>query len=257
MENVVNTYIKQFALTALSGMVVLGGFAGRASAQDRLVQESRDPNTGSVAKVYLTPSGTRIDLQAPGLGIRKELIEGRVRTTITSGRDSLVIEAGPQFVSVATKGRTAVATAANPAPLATTKRLVAESPLAARAAALIAKIGFGDRSPLQPLLLTTRAFLLAARDDASGGRELAAWMANVRNTPRVIPASFGQKTPTECWNAYGDELVNAYTDYIDCVQGIRWYSLYTEKGCAMIYELRILGAFTWWASCVSLRAPAN
>ena len=253
MENVVKTYRKQFVVMAVAVMTVVGGLAGRASAQDRLVQESRDPNTGSVAKVYLTLNGPRLDLLGANLQIRKEVVEGRVRTAITSGRDSLVIEAGPEFVSVATKGRTVVVTAQNPAPLATTKRLVAESPLAARAAALIAKLGFGDRSPIQPLLLTTRAFLLAARDDTSGGRELAAWITRTRSAAHVIPAAFGQKTPTQCWNAYGDELVDAYTEYVQCIQSIRWYEVFGMERCGAIYEMRILGAFTWWASCVSLR----
>jgi hypothetical protein len=257
MENVVETYRKQFVLRGVAALAVIGGLAGRASAQDRLVQESRDPNTGSVAKLYLTAHGPRIDLLGAGLQIRKEAVEGRVRTTITSGRDSLIIDAGPERVSVTAKGRTVVATTKNPAPLATTKRLVAESPLAARAATLIAKLGFGDRSPLQPLLLTTRAFLLAARDDTSGGRELAAWITRTRSAAHVVPAAFGQKTPTECWNAYGDELVDAYTEYVQCFQAIRWYTVFGPERCGAIYEMRILGAFTWWASCVSLRTAAN
>ena len=252
MENVVETYRKQFVLMALAVMTVLGGFAGPASAQDRLVQESRDPMTGSVAKVYRTSHGPRIDLLATGLLIRKEVVEGRVKTTITSGRNSLVIEAGPQFMSVATAGRRVVATAADPAPLETATRLVADSPLAAKAAALIGKLGFGDRSPLQPLLLTTRAFLLAARNDASGARELSVWMGKARSAARVVPVSFGQRTPSECWKAYGDAIVDAYTDYVDCVQHLRWYDIFGEKGCAVIYEVKIIGAFTWWADCVSL-----
>jgi hypothetical protein len=173
--------------------VVLAGVAGRASAQDRLAQESRDPITGSVAKVYRTSHGPRIDLVATGLLVRKEVVEGRVKTTITSGRNSLVIEAGPQFMSVATAGQRVVATAADPAPLEKATRLVANSPLAARAAALIGKLGFGDRSPLQPLLLTTRAFLLAARNDASGARELSNWMGKARSAARIVPVSLTQR----------------------------------------------------------------
>jgi hypothetical protein len=48
--------------------------------------------------------------------------------------------------------------------------------------------------------------------------------------------------------------VDAWTDYVDCLNHIHWYTIFGEERCAVVYETRILGAFTWYAGCVSLGA---
>jgi hypothetical protein len=222
-----------------------------AAAQDRLIQEATDRGTGAALRVYATSSGPRIEMQTPALLLQKQVMKDRVVTTLKGRGDTLVIELAPASVSVASNTQQVVADATDRAQLERARQLVAKSSLAARAADLIGRIGFGSHSAIEPLLLTTRAFLMAARHDDRGARELSTWMRNLKQ-PQVVRAALEQRTPTDCWKAYGDEILDAYLDYVECVKNLHWYDPFGEKGCAVVYEVRILGAFTWYTGCVSL-----
>ncbi len=249
MEKVVMERKKYLIALVAAVLVAMGS---RAAAQDRLVLEGKDPATGATARVYRTATGPRIDLETPTVHLRKQLIGTTVVTTLTGGGESLTIETDTHALTVTGRRGRVTVTEEDPRGSAKAKQFVAESPIAARAAALIAKFGFGANSPLQPLLLTTRAFLLAARDDDSGTRELTKWMEHARTRVRVVKTAGGQRTPTECWDAYGDELVEAFTDYAECVKNLKWWDPIGEPRCAVVYEVRIIGAFAWYMDCVKL-----
>jgi hypothetical protein len=223
-----------------------------AAAQNRLIQAATDPDTGAALRVYSTATGPRLEMQTPSLLLQKQVMKDRVITTIKGRGESLVIELATASVSVASNRQKVVAASNNQAQLERARLLVANSSLAARAADLIGHIGFGPHSAIQPLLLTTRAFLLAARHDETGAREVSEWMRKVKGTVEVVPVALGQRTPTDCWKAYGDEILDAYLDYVDCVNNLHWYSPFGETGCAVVYETRIIGAFAWYSGCVSL-----
>jgi hypothetical protein len=234
---------------AATALIALGG---QAAAQDLMIQQGRDPATGATVRVYRTTSGARLDVETKGVSIRKQLAGDKVVTTLSSRGESLVIEADRRSVSVAgARGRVS-AVGDDREAFQRAKRLVSESPLAAKAAALIGKMGFGDQSPIQPLLLTTRAFLLAASDDESGARELSEWMRRARARVHVIRTGGGQKTPTDCWKGYGDEVLAAYDEFAQCLHDAKWWDPFAEARCTTIYEVRIIGAFTWYTGCVSL-----
>jgi len=241
-------------MMSVVGIVAVGSgvLATPAAAQDRLIQEARDNVSGATLRVYSTLTGPRLELQTPALLLRKQVMKDRVVTTITGRTDSLLIELAPSSVSVAANRVKVVASHTDAVGLERARQLIAESSLAARAADLIAHIGFGAHSAIQPLLLTTRAFLLAARHDDSGAREVSEYMKTLKARQPVVPVAFGQRTPSDCWKAYSDEILNAYTDYVDCVNHLHWYDPFGETGCAVVYEVRIVGAFTWYAGCVSL-----
>jgi len=222
-----------------------------AAAQDRLIQQATDRETGATLRVYSTSTGPRLEMQTPALLLQKQVMKDRVVTTLKGRGDTLVIDLGAESVSVVSNKQRVVTSTDNRAQLERARQLIANSSLAARAADLIGRIGFGPHSAIEPLLLTTRAFLMAARHDNTGARDLNTWMRNLKK-PQMVPVALAQRTPSDCWKAYGDEVLDAYLDYVECVKNLTWYDIFGEKGCAVVYEVRILGAFTWYSGCVSL-----
>ena len=243
-------------MTHVLGLLVLmsGALAESAAAQERLIQEATDSVTGATLRVYSTTSGPRLEVRTPKLLLQKQVSKDHVVTTLKGSGESLTIDLARSCVSVATNRVRVVAAHTDAKPLERARQIVADSALAGRAADLIGRIGFGTHSAIQPLLLTTRAFLLTARHDDSGARDVSEYMRNLKSRDRVVPVAMGQRTPTDCWKAYGDELVDAYTDYVECVKNLHWYDPFGETGCAVVYEVRIVGAFTWYSGCVSLGA---
>jgi hypothetical protein len=235
-------------------VVMLVGMSGSAAAQDRLLQEARDPVSGAAVRVYRTGAGPGIEVRTDTLTLRKQLNGNRIVTSISGGKETLVIDIAEGAIRVHGTRGSATGTADDQAGLARAKKLVAESPLAAKAAGLIGKMGLGDASAVAPLLLTTRAFLLAAADDQSGVHGLREWLRGLRARAQVIKV--GQKTPTECWKAYGDELLAAYDEFNDCMDSIKWWDpFFPVQRCEVTYEVRILGAFAWYLDCVKILEP--
>ena len=72
--------------------------------------------------------------------------------------------------------------------------------------------------------------------------------------PRIVKASEGlqSQSPTDCWNAYAREAIAAWSEYEDCLSDVKWYEFLEATGCAVIYDMRAIGAFSWWAKCVAL-----
>ena len=226
--------------------------SGRAAAQDRLLQQTRDSATGAWMRLYQTADGQRIEVEAPAMTIRKQVKGDTVVTTLRSGKESLALELGPEGLTVSGSAGHVTTGHDNPVAGARAKRLVAASPLSARAAALIAKLSFAGLPTLQPVLLTTRALLLAAADDESGTSELKAWFRNLRMRSQVVKAGGAQRTPSDCWKGYGDELLAAFDEYMECVRDPYWWEGIPPLRCGVLYEIRIIGASTWYAGCVSL-----
>jgi hypothetical protein len=243
------TRTKRVAVLAAGAIAVM---VGQATAQDRLVQEERDRATGAVVRVYRIPGGARIDVDAPAIRLRKQLIDNKVVTSLTGSGESLVIEFdGRTFSASGTRGR-ASATRGDEVALRRVRELVAGSPLTGRTAALVGRMAFGANSALEPVLLTTRAFLLSLSGDPSGLRDVSQWMRRERLRTHVIRASIGQKTPSECWAEYSKEAIAAWTEYEECMNSVKWWDPFGEAACTLIYDLRALGAFAWWMDCVKL-----
>ena len=241
--------------TILAAMVMAAPLllTGQAAAQDRLLQRAKDTATGAWLQLYQTNSGTRVEVDSPGLTIRKEASGDTVVTDVRSGKESLVIRWEPSGMTVSSSGGHATAAVGDSAASARVKQLIAASPLAGRAAALIAKLGFAGVPMLQPVLLTTRAFLLAVADDGSGALELKEWVSSLRSRPQLVKTGGAPQTPTDCWKGYGDEVLAAFDEYWDCIQHPYWFesNLPTTR-CGLVYEIRIIGASAWYVSCVSL-----
>ena len=233
--------------------------ASGAVAQETPLVQSTDRATGAVVKVYRTVTGPRLDVVSPAITLSKYMGQGGVIvTTLRDDQESLRIEVTESRMVVSgTRGK-ATAAAGDATAAARARDLVAKSPLTKRAAALIAKMGFGTDSTVQPLLLTTRAFLLAAMKDGSGMADLKKWMSATRARTHVVPvslpaASVQSKSSSQCWKEYGDELLAAFDDFVDCFNNIKWWDpFFPVQRCEIVYEARILAAFAGWMSCLGV-----
>jgi hypothetical protein len=239
------------AALAAAAMVMIV-MTGRASAQDRLLQEAKDPATGATMRVFASAQGPRLELEARGLFLTKQVLGDRVQTTMRGGGEALTIDLAPRLLTVTGTRTKAVAAIGDRAQIERARQVIARSPLAARAATIIGNIAFGQRSAIEPLLITTRAFLLAAQSNQPVAPAISRWAREARSRTSIVQAVAGQRTPTDCWNAYGNEVLDAYLAYEDCVLNLHWWDPFGEKGCAVVYEVRIIGAFTWYSGCVSL-----
>jgi hypothetical protein len=59
-------------------------------------------------------------------------------------------------------------------------------------------------------------------------------------------------TPTDCWEAYTKEAIAAFIEYEDCMKNLSWWEVLDAAACAAIYDMRAIGAFSWWLKCVAL-----
>ena len=59
-------------------------------------------------------------------------------------------------------------------------------------------------------------------------------------------------SPTDCWNAYSKEAIAAYIEYEECMKPLSWWEFLDEAACATVYDMRAIGAFSWWMKCVAL-----
>lgn len=245
-------------LTVLATMALVATSV-RALAQTTPIYASQDQPTGATVRVTRAQTGPKLEIDAPTLSLSKELTATRtIVTTLRDRNESLRIEV-TENAMVVTGARGRVTAPAGDVVAAERARvLVAQSPLSKRAASLIGKMDLGAATPIAPLLLTTRAFLLMANGDASGVRDLNTWMAS-RTRAVVRLASLPvtpQKSSTQCYDEYSNELLAAYDQFTDCMKNIKWYDpFFPVERCEVTYETRILAAFAAWMHCIGVTDP--
>ena len=255
----------------VSGVALAIGLVGSSAfAQERLIHHELDRNTNAIVRVFKTSDGGRIEVETPDLTITKSVAGSRVVTRMhesAPGKDVLMLVLDEKSLSVTTKAGTVKTARTDRERAEVARRMIAGSSVGQRAAALIGRLGLGPATPIQPMLLTTRAFVLAAAGGDDSYRELGRW---ARAASQRAPSSQGARaikvgwleqdkdgaskgmTPTDCWNAYAKEAIAAYMEYEDCMASKSWWDILGQAGCAAIYDMRAIGAMSWWLKCVAL-----
>ena len=95
--------------------------------------------------------------------------------------------------------------------------------------------------------------LVSASGDTAGARELVK-AAGPARAERIVKTSNEEQGPGTCWYLYAAEAIAAYIEYEDCMNQLYWYELLDMIGCALIYDMRAIGAFSWWVTCVGFRS---
>lgn len=227
-----------------------------AAAQDKLIHHAIDRQTGSIVRLFKVGAGSRVELESPSLKLTREAVGPRVITTLKDANGVLSVSYDRRTLTVRTPAGRVSASPQQTERLEQARQLLASSPVTMRAAELIERLGFGADSPVLPLLMTTRTFL-AAVSGVTLNRDLRFAARPAPSPVRLVRVSMDQQssttmTPTECWNTYAKEAIAAYGDYEECIKGLSWWEILDNLGCAAVYDMRAIGAFTWWMKCVAI-----
>jgi hypothetical protein len=241
-----------FAIAAAMAALMSASPASAGTpAPKSIVQRVKDPGTGLEVRVQQDRPGTvSIEIGDRGVTVRRELRADRLTTTVTSGGEkiSLTVDKSGLLVT-APHGRVRV-TPAHPEEGAAVVRLLNGSPAIRRGVELLGRVDLGITSPTGQTLLLTRAFLLSVAGERDEALAVVRAARAMLQTPRIVDARFG---PGECWDEYVKEALACYKEFEDCMRGLSWYDILGKTSCATIYDLRAIGAFSWWVSCVGLR----
>jgi len=241
-----------FAIAAATAALLSASPAFAAKpAPKGIVQRVKDPGTGLEVRVQQDRPGTvSVEIGDRAVTVRRELRADRLETTVTAAGEkiSLTIDKNGLLVT-APHGRVRV-TPAHPEAGAAVVRLLSGSPAIRRGVELLGRVNLGVASPTGQTLLLTRAFLLSVAGERDQALAVVRTARAMLQTPRIVDARFG---PGECWDEYVKEAVACYKEFEDCMRGLSWYDVIGKTACATIYDLRAIGAFSWWVSCVGLR----
>jgi hypothetical protein len=227
----------------------------QAEAADRLIHHSIDRSSGAIVRVFKTESGNRVEVETPALRVQREMAGTKIVTTIRENSQDLTVSFDRGVLMVVTPTARVRAQRDQPDRLEAARELIASSPSVRHALSLIQRLGFGPNTPVLPLLVTTKAFLATVLGQPASQAIDRSWTTPASSGARIVKASTGveqSQSPTDCWNAYAKEAIAAWIELEDCVKDLRWYEFLDQAACSVIYDMRAIGAFSWWMKCVAL-----
>jgi hypothetical protein len=253
-------------IAVLGTVCVVGVAVGVAAAEVpgvSPVYRSVDAATGATVTVYRpAPDRALVEVEAGSLRIVKSLAPGVAETRLLSPHEDLAIRLTRAGVSVRDGRLGVVIAGADEAGLQQARARLRASRVVRDAIGLLGRLGLPGGSPVSHTLRVTEALLEAAvrskivTGRAGGPRPLVA------PAPRPLAVAYRQEGmqtveegdgPTGCWDAYAKEAIAAWIEYEQCVDSEEWWDAIGLVSCAVIYEMRALGAFSWWVSCVGFR----
>lgn len=243
----------------VAGLCLLGSSVATTalaagSSERQLVQRVKDPATGLEVRVFIGGSAdVSIEVGDRTVQIEKSLVHGAAVTTISTSAEHLRLTTDDtrRMTLDGSLGRIE-ATAGHPDRFDAIRRVLATSDAVRRAIALLGRLDLGPRSPVGHTLVTTRAMLLAESGSSQGAVDLSRWVRNARQALSLVPVSL-QTGPGDCWKEYTIEAIATYDELQDCLRGLKWYEVGGELECGTLYDLRAIGAFSWYLHCVALR----
>jgi hypothetical protein len=238
---------------SLLGILATTLAAAAPLEQEKLVQRITDPATGLEVRVLVSgASDFTVEVGDPTVSIRKRLVRDTSVTEVTTRSENLIITSDMSRLRISGSNGRIDALRTRPEDLDAVRRLLGRSEAVGRAITLLGRLNLGPESPVGHTLLVARAFLLTATGRSDGAAELARWTRAAGQALKVVPVA-RKSGPEDCWNEYVREAISAYMELEDCLKNLKWYDVFGEFSCDAIYDLRALGAFSWWIHCVSLR----
>lgn len=214
------------------------------------MQRVTDPGTGLQIQVLQGPGPGEVSVEMGNgtVGIQQKYANGRSTTVLTTPAERISMTLGLDGIVVVGSGERVTASARDSRQVARLSQTLDGSDAVHRAIDLLGRVRLGDRSPVGHVLLLTRAVLQSASGDASGGRALARWVQTASAGLRVHQSAF-RDGPGDCWDEYVKEAIEAWDEYCDCVAN----GVLNPDECTVIYDLRAIGDFSWWVTCVGIR----
>lgn len=248
------------AAGALAGLV---GLPTPAVADEILapVHRRTDPATGALIQLFRPSAGRgMVEVLTPVMRIQKTLEAGRVQTRVASAAEDLTITLSRGGVRL-TDARTGLTVDGRDRHgLEQVRRQLQASRAISAALAVLKALEPERGSPVTHSLLVTQAMLESALGRPDAGRALTRWVrrpvegVKVRHVSGYVQdAQEMQEGPTDCWDEYVTEAIAAWMEYEQCVDAEEWWDAPGLLSCLLIYEMRAIGAFSWWVSCVGFR----
>lgn len=242
-------------IAMLCVMGAWGATAATAAPTDegRLVQTVKDRGTGLEVRVFVGGAAdVTIEVGDRTVQIQKQLVHGTAVTTLSMPGERLRLAVdGRGMIVEGTLGRIE-ASGARPASFDAARALLARSIAVSRAIKLLGRLDLGPRSPVGHTLVATRAMLLSETGNPNAEAELARWAVGAQQAMALTRVS-QQTGPDYCWNEYTKEAIAAWMELESCLNGVSWYEFLKEASCGTLYDLRAVGAFSWYLHCVALR----
>lgn len=240
-------------VVCLVGASVATAAVASPTGERQLVQRVKDPASGLEVQVFAGGTAdVSIEVGDRTVQIRKELVHGSAVTTISTSSERLSLSVDPRrTVLDGTLGH-AEASTGRADSFGAVRKLLSRSEAVGRAIALLRRLDLGPRSPVGHALLVTRAMLLSETGDPQGAADLARWVKGAQQVVALTPVKL-QNGPGDCWKEYTKEAIAAYIELEDCIKNLSWYDFGGEFSCGALYDLRAMGAFSWYLHCVALR----
>jgi hypothetical protein len=240
---------KAVAAIAAAWMAVPAVAAAQTTPGDVITQVI-EPVSGATVRVYRTPMGeAAFDVLGPGVTIGKRVTPQGTMTTFAAEGERVSVLLTPSRLVIEGLGDRLDVARGSRRDADVVRARAASSRAMRRAAALLNGARFREWSPLAPTLHATRLMLQSLAGEKVTGRadvDVAAWLKGRANTRNV---SLG---PGDCWTIYAVEAIATYIEYEQCVDAEQWWDVFGLASCLIIYEMRAIGAYTWWLSCIGL-----
>jgi hypothetical protein len=221
-----------------------------------------DRATGASISLFRPePTVAVIQVATAQLTILKRLSPGRAETRIVTAAEDLTMTLDATGVAVRDARLGLTAGGADPSGLQQARTRLQASAAVRDALGLLDGLEPVAGSPISHTLLVTQAMLESALNRPSPGADLEMW---ARRPHRQLPvrtiawqdgqeALEAQEGPSDCWNEYVFEAIAAWIQYEQCVDAEEWWDAPGLLSCLLIYDMRAIGAFSWWVSCVGFR----
>jgi hypothetical protein len=252
--------VSNWLTRALAGLLTIASgavLAADGSSGRRPAYATTDAATGAAVRVYRVGGLVSLEIDHPMVQIRKLIVDGGTTTTLRTATEEVAIALTRDAVTVTSPKGSVQAGRTHPERVRDVQALLAASPAAAAAAGLIGRLQLPADSPVSQTLSSTRALILSSKGDDAGARDIARTIGRIERARAgavTVPVSEAEQGgPGTCWTLYAIEAIAAYIEYEGCMNGEEWWDLFGQISCAVIYEMRAIGAFAWWLSCVGLR----
>jgi hypothetical protein len=213
-----------------------------------------DPASGARISIFPAPLGAgEFEIATEAVSLRKRVTKQESVTTIRSAGDEIRLTLTPTRLVVRSAGQELAITAPAREDAEALHAWLSASVPVRRAIALLGAVQVSGTSPLAVTLAMTRLQLQAMSGDLAPGREARELARRILQQASAVRVS-DEEGPTECWVEYAKEAISAWIEYEQCVDGTKWYDVLGLASCLALYDIRAIGAFSWWMTCVGFRS---
>jgi hypothetical protein len=242
-----------WGIGALSiGLVAAGLQARTGQSHDAaapVVRHVTDRKTG--LDIRVTQAGTELTVEVADktIAIKKALNLGRSVTTLTSGREQLVIAVDGPALFVTDHGKTVNILDPSGDGREDILKAVETSPIVTKARALLARMDLDTTTVTGNSLRLTDVMLAALTGDSPSVARYREHAPIVKAERRLPIAYQKGDDPESCWDKYSSWAIKIADEFVDCKAPLHWYQLTAAWACDTIYAAEAEGAWAWFISC--------